>query len=215
MSYDTTMRRPSDYFISPRDLAMWGRGLRLRDAIGLALMLVAALAVGLWLQDPGAGLFAAGLVLALWWRVDSRWAFGAALALLVLIPLMQYLYDRNWLYSGSALAGGLAVTVWYLLAIGVVRAVAELRTVPVGSPAPAESGAPGPSGAPAKVTKPDYASTHGVKSTPVQAAPASVPAPATRRPPVPSWRRRLDAIEADTRAPTSSRSLDGLRGRRR
>jgi hypothetical protein len=122
--------RASNYLISPRDLAEWVQGLRRRDAVGLVLMVVVAVVAGLWLQDPGAGLFAAGLLLAIWWHVDSRWAFGAALVLLILIPFMQFSYDHNWLYSGSSLAGGMAVAVWYLLAIGVVRAMAELRRAP-------------------------------------------------------------------------------------
>src|SRR5690242_4934609 len=107
--------RPSDYLVTPRDLAVWARGLNARDARGLVLMAAAGVAVGWRLGDLGAGLFAAGLVLAVWWRLDSRWPFGIALALLVMIPLMQLAYDHNWLFTGGSIAGGLAVAVWYAL----------------------------------------------------------------------------------------------------
>lgn len=144
------MARFSDYVLTPRDLWGFARGLSPRDVRGLALAAVIGVVVALWLTEIGAGLFAAGLVAALYWRIDSRWPLAIALGLLVLIPLMQFAYDRNWLFWGQDIAGGLAVAVWYLLAIGVVRQVVALRSEAraPGSAAPAHRRPIGPQYAP-------------------------------------------------------------------
>jgi len=162
-----------------------------RDAAGFGIMVLIGGAVGLWLGDWSAGLFTAGMALALWWHVDSKWTFGAAIALLVLIPIMQFTYNANLIFQGAGIASGLAVAVWYLLAIGVVSQIVTLARSPeITEPPTAE---------PTRVVEPGEPK---VKEHRVPAKPAIVP----------SWRKRLDAIERETREGLGSKNtLDGLR----
>jgi hypothetical protein len=194
----------TDYLITPRDAVVWIRTLRRRDYLGILVMAAAALLVGLWLQDVSAALFAAGMTGAIWWRVDSRWAFGTAIVLLVLIPLMQFAYNINWLFSGATIASGLAVAVWYLMAIGVVRQIIELRHMP--SPAPvliAQAQNEAVIGAVSSINAPE------LKTVPV---PSQTPAKPTL---VPAWRRRLDALERESGSTArKSTAVDGVRSKR-
>jgi hypothetical protein len=182
-----TVARPNlaDYLIMPGDVIKWAQALSARDAAGFAIMCLVGGAFGLWLGDWSAGLFASGMALALWWHVDSRWAFGAALVLLVLIPIMQFSYNANLIFQGASIASGLAVAVWYLLAIGVVSQVVTLSSSP----------------ALADLVK----ETDSIAGRPTRRTP-------TKPTVVPSWRKRLAAIERESREAAGSRNaMDGLR----
>jgi len=181
----------ADYLIMPSDAIRWAQNLNVRDAAGFGIMLLVGGAVGLWLGDWSAGLFASGMVLALWWRVDSKWAFSTAVVLLVLIPVMQFTYNANLIFQGASIATGLAVAVWYLLAIGVVSQIVTLARRPEkAEPSVAE---------PIREVDPG---DRKLQRRPAPTKPAAVP----------SWRKRLDAIERESRQEVGSRNaMDGLR----
>jgi hypothetical protein len=197
----------SDYLITPRDAILWVRALRLRDFLGMTVMVIAAFIIGLWLQDISAALFAAGMAAAIWWRIDSRWAFGSAIVLLVLIPIMQVAYNNNWLFSGASIASGLAVTVWYLLAIGVVRQLIELRRLPatVGSVVPKLPVTEAPE---LKQVSP---------KPPIPVAPRAHNTTEPAKPVlVPAWRKRLDMLEQEEPKMIRRRPpIDGMRAKRK
>jgi hypothetical protein len=175
----------------PGDVFRWAQNLSARDAAGFGAMILAGGAIGLWLGDWSAGLFASGMVLALWWRVDSKWAFSTAVVLLVLIPVMQFTYNANLIFQGASIATGLAVAVWYLLAIGVVSQIVTLARRPEkAEPSVAE---------PIREVDPG---DRKLQRRPAPTKPAAVP----------SWRKRLDAIERESRQEVGSRNaMDGLR----
>jgi hypothetical protein len=193
----------TDYLITPRDAVVWIRTLRRRDFLGILIMVVAALLVGLWLQDISAALFAAGMAGAIWWRVDSRWAFGTAIVLLVLIPMMQFAYNSNWLFSGATIASGLAVAVWYLMAIGVVRQIIELRRLPN----------PASTLVAQTQTEAVIGPIPNTDTTEPKAAPA-IPQSPTKPTLVPAWRRRLEALERESGSTARKRAaVDGVRSK--
>ncbi len=160
--------------------------------------------------DIGAGLFVIGLVAALYWRLDSRWPFGLALALLVLIPLMQLAYQRNWLFWGQAIADGMAVSVWYLLVIGVSRQIAELRTAPAPLAAPVQAAANAKTAAPEAI----YGLHSGLSATPAF-APAAAPAQRTPGEPIPFHRslrkQRMVARRVLGKIERTRHGMDGIR----
>jgi hypothetical protein len=181
----------ADYLVMPGDIFRWAQSLSSRDAAGFGIMILAGGAIGLWLGDWSAGLFASGMALALWWHVNSKWSFGTALVLLALIPVMQFAYNANLIFQGANIATGLAVAVWYLLAIGVVSQVVTLaRHLEKTEPSSAE---------------PIHAADTGSQKLQRRPAPTK---PAV----VPSWRKRLDDIERESREDIGSQNaMDGLR----
>jgi hypothetical protein len=189
--------RFADFVLTPRDVWHVIRHMNRRDWLGLALVLVIGIIVALWLADPSAGLFAAGLIGALFWRIDSRWPFGLALAALVLIPLMQAAYQRNWLFQGEAISQGLAVAVWYLLAIGVVRQIVELRQT---SPAAATETA-----ALAAETPPEWAQSSSSTATVRRPLDAPIPFHKSLR------RQRMVARRVLAKVDKARYGMDGIR----
>lgn len=192
-----TMLKPTDYLLTPRDIIILVRSMTVRDWSGVGLVLALTVVVTLWLSDLSAGLFAAGLLAALYWRIDSRWPLGMALVCLVLIPLFQLAFDYNLIFWGQAIGQGLAVAVWYLLAIGVVRQVVELARQPAAIPVAAS-----PVPAPAAPLLP----------APAPSPPAPVPVPRSLRHQRMAERR---GQEPPSRAHPYARPqpLDGLRRR--
>ena len=115
------MLKPSDYFITPGDVA---RAFRWRHLIGatVGICIIAGLTtIGLgW----DVALFAGSIAAAVIWKMDARIPFGAAIACFIGIMVASVIGPSNGGTQGS-LREQLAVSAFYCLVIGVALLIRE------------------------------------------------------------------------------------------
>ncbi len=126
------MFKLKDYIFVPKDIVILGRKFwfwsHYTDFLGILALLIYYVVLGRIFSLALEPLFFSGFILAIvYWDMDSRVAISLALLCLVIIPVLQILYNNNILFSGEIWSERIAVWAYYFLVIGVVKQIFELK----------------------------------------------------------------------------------------